>query len=198
LEVELKPVILLFGKMSIFEQDVKEYAGFAAEFDSPIRHALVNDDPCDAIRRIATKYHVARNFWRRFDEMLGITRYQPVVRALGAYPPNIGINPIEAVLRLNHDLKQIYHRDVLSASSKFLWFAWGRGIIIYDSQALTTLRTRSPDLQTKDYSNYCAAWKVLFSEYSEEIARECARQGVTSELWFHERVFDWYLWRSGK
>jgi hypothetical protein len=184
--------------MSAFEQHVKDYAYCAETFDKPVRHALANGDSLEAIRRIAGKYRVARNFSRKFDEAVGIPRYQPVVKALAAYPPNIGINPIEAVQRLTCDLKQIYHREVLSASSKFLWFWWGREIVIYDSQALATLRKRSPSLRAKDYPAYCVAWKALFSEYSEEIARECARQGVSSERWFHERVFDWHLWRNGK
>jgi hypothetical protein len=184
--------------MSTFEQDVKAYASYAAKFDTPIRQALADGDSRDAIQRIAGAYRVGRNFSRRFDEAVGIPRYEPVVRALAAYPPSIGMDPIEAVLRLTRDLQQIYHREVLSASSKFLWFAWGREIIIYDSQALATLQTRSPDLQAKDYPAYCAAWKALFSEYSEDVANECARQGAPSERWFHERVFDWYLWRSGK
>jgi hypothetical protein len=184
--------------MSVFEQDVKEYANCAAEFDIPVRHALTDDNPRDAIRKIAGKYRIARNFGRKFDEAVGIPRYEPVVKAMAAYPSNVGINPIDAVLRLTRDLQQIYHREVLSASSKFLWFAWGREVIIYDSQALAALRTHSPDLQPKDYPAYCAVWKARFSECSEEIARECASQGESSEHWFHERVFDWYLWRSGK
>jgi len=69
---------------------------------------------------------------------------------------------------------------------------------IYDCQALATLQARSRDLQPKEYPSYCSAWKALFSECSEEIAAEWARQGASSERWFHERVFDWYLWRSGK
>lgn len=184
--------------MSIFEQDVKTYANYAAKFDTRIRQMLANGDARDAIRKIAGAYRVARNFPRRYDELLGIPRYEPVVRALAAYPPNIGINPINAVLRLTFDLQQIYHREVLSASSKFLWFAWDREIIIYDSQALATLQKRSPNLQAKDYPAYCTSWKALFSECSNEIAIECARQGASNERWFHERVFDWYLWRSGK
>jgi len=184
--------------MKAFEQDVKAYTSYSAKFDAPIRHALLNGDARDAIRRIAGAYRVARNFPRRFDEAVGVARYEPVVSAMRSYHPGSGIDPIDAVLRLTRDLQQVYQREVLSASSKFLWFAWGREIIIYDSQALATLRTRSPNLQAKDYPAYCAAWKVLFSECSEEVANECARQGASSERWFHERVFDWYLWRSGK
>jgi len=184
--------------MSNFESDVNAYADYAAKFDTRIRQALANGDPRDAIRRIAGAYRVARNFRRRFDEAVGIPRYQPVVTALTAYPPSSGIDPIEAVLRLTRDLQQIYHREVLSASSKFLWFAWGRGIIIYDSQALAALRTHFPNLRAKDYPSYCAAWKTLFSKCSQEVANECTRQGASSERWFHERVFDWYLWRIGK
>jgi hypothetical protein len=184
--------------MKTFEHDVKAYTDYSAKFDAPTRHALLHGDSREAIRRIAGAYRVARSFSRRFDEAVGIARYEPVVSALRAYQPNSGVDPIDAVLRLTRELQQTYRREVLSASSKFLWFAWGRDIIIYDSQALATLRTRYPDLQPKDYSGYCLAWKTLFCECSEDVASECARQGASHERWFHERVFDWHLWRSGK
>ena len=32
---------------------------------------------------------------------------------------------------------------------------------------------------------------------ADEISAECARQNVSRERWFTERVFDWHLWRSG-
>ena len=185
--------------MSAFEQDVKEYASHDAKFVTPTRHMLANGKHREAICEIAGAYRVARNFRRQFDEGVGIPRYEPVVQKLANYPLN-SANPIDAVLGLTRDLQQIYHREVLSASSKFLWFAWGREIIIFDSQALATLRKRFPNLQPKaeGYPAYCDAWKALFSECSDEIAKECAKQQVSNERWFQERVFDWYLWRSGK
>lgn len=176
--------------MNTFAQAVEAYAKHDTEFVTPIRQALINGDALEAIRRIAGIYRVARNFPRRFDEGLGIARYEPVVRALKTYSPSGGIGPIDAVLRLTGELQQIYHREVLSAASKFLWFAWGREIIIYDSQALATLQMHSLNLRSKDYPAYCASWKSLFSEYSREIADECTKQRASNEDWFHERVFD--------
>lgn len=185
--------------MATFEQDARAYANYEAKFDTPIRKMLANGNPLEAIRKIAGAYRVARNFPRAFDEEVGIPRYEPVVKALAKYLPD-NTDSIDAVLSLTRDLRQIYRRDVLSASSKFLWFAWGRDIIIYDSQALASLRTHFPNLRAtvNDYPAYCDAWRTRFSECSDEIANECVKQKVSAERWFHERVFDWHLWRSGK
>ena len=87
---------------------------------------------------------------------------------------------------------------MISAASKFLSFFWGRDILTYDSRALATLQRRFPTLLPKDYLSYCTAWVTLFAECEEQVARECALQGASNERWFHERVFDWHLWRSGK
>ena len=84
----------MFGKMRSFEQDVRAYASFSEKFDSPIRHALANGDARDAIRRIAGAYRVARNFPRKFDEAVGIPRYEPVVKAMRSYHPSLGIDPV--------------------------------------------------------------------------------------------------------
>lgn len=180
-----------------FERAVEKYAKCWTEFDSPFRQELAKGDAEKAIRKIAGKYRVARNFPRKFDEAVGIPRYDPVLKKMQCYCSSSNIDPIDAVLRLTRDLEHVYQREVLSASSKFLWFAWGREIIIYDSQALAALQSHAPDLRPKDYRGYCSAWKNLFSECSAAVAAECARQGASNERWFHERVFDWYLWESG-
>src|SRR5688500_3905487 len=184
--------------MTQFAQDVKAYSRYAAEFDAPIRCELLYGDAHAAVSRIAGKYRIAFSFARRFDVEVGLARFAPVVNALQSYLPDGSADPVQAVLNLTSDLQRAYRKEVLSAASKFLWFLWGRDILTYDTRALATLQRRFPALPPKDYLGYCNAWVTHFAECEEQIAHECALQGASSERSFHERVFDWHLWRSGK
>ena len=180
-----------------FAEDVKSYCRFAAEFDAPIRCELLYGDAQAAVSRIIGKYRFALGFARKFDVDKGLLRYGPVVNALQSYVPDGSIDPVQAVLDLSGDLQRTYHKDALSAASKLLSFLWGRDILVYDSKALAALQKRFPTLKPKDYMSYCTAWVALFAECADQLASECARQGASDERWFHERVFDWHLWRSG-
>ena len=182
--------------MNQFAEDVRAYSRQAAEFDAPIRCELLYGDTHAAVGRIAGKYKIARFFPRRFDVDLGLPRYGPIVGALRTYHPDGSKDPVMAVLALGRDLRARYHKDALSAASKFLSFLWGRDIFVYDSRAFTALQRRFPGLLANDYQAYCSAWIAYFTESADQIASECARQGVSSERWVHERVFDWHLWRA--
>lgn len=188
----------LQADMMQFAEDVRAYSRYAAEFDAPIRCELLYGDAHAAVSRIAGKYRIAFSFPRKFDVEVGLARYAPVVNAMQSYLPDGSRDPVQAVLNFTSDLQRTYQKEVLSASSKFLWFFWGRDILTYDSRALATLQRRFPTLRPKDYLGYCSAWVTLFAECEEQVAKECALQGVANERWFHERVFDWHLWRSGK
>ena len=184
--------------MTLFAQDVKAYSQYALEFDAPIRCELLYGDPHAAVSTIAGKHRLATNFSRKFDVDVGLVRYAPVVNALQSYLPDGTRDPVQAVLDLTRDLQQIYKKELVSAASKLLWALWGRDILIYDSRRLASLQKHFPNLRPKDYLGFCSAWLTLFSESAEQIAEECAVQGVSQERWFHARVFDWHLWRSGK
>lgn len=184
--------------MTQFAEDVKAYSKYAAEFDAPIRCELLYGDAPAAISRIAGKFKLGLSFPRKFDVEVGQTRYAPVVNALQYYLPDGTRDPVQAVLDFTRDLQEAYQKEMLSAASKFLWFLWGRDILVYDSRSLVSLQKRFPTLKAKDYQAYCSAWVSHFAECAEQVAEECARQGASSERWFHERVFDWHLWRAGK
>lgn len=184
--------------MSEFSPDVDAYWKYWQRDDRRMRQTLATGDAFTAVTEIAAKYRVARSFRTRFDVGVGLRRYQPVVEALQYFQPSPTAKPVRAVLDLTKRLQSVYQREVLSASSKFLWFLWGRDIIIYDSQALKSLRATSPWLQPKDYVAYCDAWNQSFARCKDRIAEQCAEQGAPAEEWFHQRVFDWHLWRLGK
>lgn len=184
--------------MTEFAEDVRAYSRYAAEFDAPIRCELLYGDAQGAISRIAGKFKLGLSFPRKFDVEMGQARFGPVVNALQYYLPDGTRDPVQAVLDFKCDLQETYQKETLSAASKFLWFLWGRDILVYDSRSLVSLQKRFPALQPRDYPGYCSAWVSLFAGCAEEVAEECARQGTSSERWFHERVFDWHLWRAGK
>jgi hypothetical protein len=179
-----------------FANDVRAYSQYAAEFDAPIRCELLYGDAQEAINRMARRFGMVSGFARKFDVERGLPRYGPVVAALQSYLPDGSRDPVEAVLDLTRDLQSKYRRHLLSASSKILWSLWGRDILIYDNRSFLTLQRRFPNLRPRDYPAYCLAWVTMFAESAEEIAKECANQKACNERWFHERVFDWHLWRS--
>ena len=181
-----------------FANDVHAYSQYAAEFDAPIRCELLYGDAHEAINRLARKFAIVGGFARKFDIDRGLPRYGPVVTALQSYLPDGSRDPVEAVLDLTRDLQGKYQKHLLSASSKILWALWGRDILVYDHRGFLALQGRFPQLRPREYQGYCLAWISLFAECADEIAMECARQKACGERWFHERVFDWYLWRSAR
>ena len=191
------PMIASLEKLS-FAADIRAYSQYAAAFDAPIRCELLYGDAHEAIDQLARRFAIVGGFARKFDVDRGLRRYGPVVAVLQEYLPDGSRDPVEAVLDLTRDLQSKYQKHLLSASSKILWALWGRDILIYDNRALQTLQRRSDHLRPRDYQGYCLAWVAMFAECADEIAEECARQGACGERWFHERVFDWYLWRSAK
>lgn len=184
-------------RMSRFAADVRAYHQYAAEFDTPIRCELLYGDPLVAVARIASRYKIARYFPKRCDLDQGLPRYGPVATAIQKYPADGSKDPVMAVVALTRDLTEHYQTDLLTAASKFLSFAWGRDVFVYDPHALKALQTRFPTLKPRDYQGFCSAWVAAFNECADEISAECTRQNVSAERWFTERVFDWHLWRSG-
>ena len=181
-----------------FAADVRTYRHFAAEFDAPIRCELLYGDAHSAISRIASKYNFSRFFPRRLDLDLGLPRFAPVVNALRAHVPDGSQDAVVAVLELAATLRETYRKDVLSPASKLLSFLWGRDVMAYDQRAFSELRSYFPSLAAKDYPAYCSAWAACFTDFEEQIAEECSRQGASTDRWFLERVYDWHLWRSEK
>lgn len=101
--------------------------------------------------------------------------------------------------------------DALSATTKFLWLKVQSPIIIFDRRARAALRSKPADIE-----DFCHRWRNSFEVHAPEIARVCSNllevrrycvdpeavtprfmEQVVSQAWFHERVFDIYLWTVG-
>ena len=101
--------------------------------------------------------------------------------------------------------------DALSATTKFLWLKVQSPIIIYDGRARSALNAKKADIEA-----YYHRWRDSFDVHAPEIAQACSNldqvrrycvdptaltprfmEQVASQPWFHERVFDIYLWTVG-
>ena len=96
----------------------------------------------------------------------------------------------------------------MSLTTKFLWLKIKQPILIYDAQARIALETKDGDL-----AGYYKKWQEKFKIKQYEIEDVCSKlpnmylyahskddvtkqyiKRISSEPWFHERVFDIYLW----
>jgi lambda repressor-like predicted transcriptional regulator len=161
--------------------------------------------------KAAIYYRVIRNFER---EEYG-DRLQPVLEALdNTRRPSSAKATVSCVESLRTSLSRSYPKDTLSASSKFLWLRYMSPVIIYDARAKKSLREKS--LKPGDsYQSYCEAWTKGYESHQSAIAAACRKlpavrkftaasdktlaevKAISEQPWFHERVFDNYLWHMG-
>ncbi len=120
------------------------------------------------------------------------------------------------VVDLASTFQRSYGKYAISAASKFLWIRFQSPIVIYDSQVFWSLRENSStQLAEGYYEPYRKEWLHRFADCKEAILSACIElvraksfsfahsmpddelMGLVSERWFHERVFDKYLWSGG-
>lgn len=138
-------------------------------------------------------------------------RYQAVLEALSEVHDATEANTVEVVEALRQTVSNAYGgRNVLSATTKFLWLKLKAPVRIYDSQARCALGTAE-----NDYRAFYAAFTKKFMAARHEIEHACLRlsevlsysaaptmsreqiNALTSQIWFKERVLDIYLWNLG-
>lgn len=172
-----------------------------------------HDEKLEALQKAAAFYRISRNLPLSGDEAKGLPRFKPLLDVIDTVKrddfrsdPVAGIHKVEAAIS-----KRYGGKGVLSLTTKVLWLKLKRPVIIYDAQARSAIGTRAGDL--KGFYN---DWRKEFQRHSHEIARVCAKlekmgvysvngpratpnliHKVASTRWFHERVFDVYLWNKG-
>jgi hypothetical protein len=157
-------------------------------------------------------FQVARNLPRRFDVDYGLRRYEPLLSAFLQFNQMdvSNSNFIQIMEHFVDALADAYGGDrLISLSSKLLWLRYREPFIIYDSRARNSL-----DTPYGDYPRFVSSWKNAFQLQRDDIANACEdildnlefvffspgidyveeANEVVSESWFHERVFDHYLW----
>jgi hypothetical protein len=165
-------------------------------------------DACDQLRSVAQGYSVMRNFKA---EGSGVVRLGPVWAALKEVPRPVSDEDAKAcVAQLVTTLERIYHRDLWSAASKFLWMRFREPIIIYDALAWNWMRAHHRCSAGGGYNGFYDGWRTSFEEHRgdvnvacEELLRAQVRrflcpsdvtevefEAAVSSRWFAERVFD--------
>ena len=194
------------------------YLNLWSETDKSYFEALSNnvskEKKLAAIKTVANVYSVARNLRTRYDVDEGLERFEPILDILESVNiDNLKNTPIDEINSIRKLISTRYGgNDVLSLTTKFLWFKKRSPVLIYDSQALKALNCKSGDLK-----GFYKKWHTEFSFHEEEINDVCSRleqihpymsisdtvitkkeiRKISSEKWFRERVFDIYLWKKG-
>lgn len=172
-----------------------------------------NENKLTALKNAGGFYRVARNLPSEFDEKKGIARYQPVLEILDEVDQNqFQVNPVERILEIERKISEKYgNRNVLSLTTKFLWLKVKQPILIYDLQARIAVGTENGNLDA-----YYEKWQEAFKKHQNQVKNACSKlpdlhlyavdqevgtkeyiKDVSSKSWFHERVFDIYLWSKG-
>lgn len=165
------------------------------------------------LRDVANDYRIARNFKTLARER----RLAAALRALDAVTVRITeSNVVSSVDDLAKTFKRTYGTRSISAASKFLWFKFRSPVVIYDSRAREYLNRKCrPKIAGSDYKKYRTEWLRQFANCRDDIRSACTElrrvkdfspaadisDGKFSSLvgakWFHERVFDKFLWWNG-
>lgn len=180
-------------------------------------HAAVNGGDRNAklaaLSEAAVLFRIARNFHSAHDEGIGLARYEPVLNVIDTLQAEqFSEDLADAVLEVRDKLSKLYGgRNLVSATTKFLWLKLLSPIIIYDKQARVAIGTRDGDLHS-----FYDAWLERFDSHREAIALASqslvelgeytidptrAKPDYISSLvhneWFQHRVFDIHLWHIG-
>jgi len=120
----------------------------------------------------------------------------------------INNNPADVVNSFSKDIANVFEteRSFISMSSKLLWFKFKSPVIIYDTRAKKAIKYKSDN-----YAEYIKEWEKQYLKKQAQIKTACNNvakldksffysgfnRKILQEKWFHERVFDIYLWEIG-
>lgn len=199
-----------------FEYCSLQYLNQWLSYDKGYCDALAScdkDNKITALRNAGGFYRVARNVPSEYDEKKGLARYEPVLEIIDSLKPDdFKDDPVKKIDEIAKSISNKYgDRGVLSLTTKFLWIKIKQPILIYDSQARIAIGTENGDLLA-----YYEKWREGFEGNKEEILEACSKltdmnkyavnqevgtkeyiKAVSGETWFHERVYDIYLWSKG-
>ena len=162
----------------------------------------------EALRKAMHHFRISRSFSGVADN----AKANLIIDALDQ--ANSGA-PADNVHSLATRFKKEFDLFNLSAASKLLWWKHKSPYLIYDSQAVKTLRKLGHRFETRNYADYERSWRSAYDRYEGEIERAAASLIVlhpfiahwhstpdsiaelASQPWFKDRVFDMALWDNG-
>jgi hypothetical protein len=192
------------------------------EFVSALRRNNAQSHRRKYLVEAATYYQVIRSFPKKWDASQRLDEALIELDAVLSSVSNIltPTNVDDAVKTLAAQLGSKYKKKnksqkLVSAASKFLWICRRTPVVIYDDRAKKCLTTMNAAPGTT-YASYRSAWRAQFPKYETQIRLACrdlsrssvknfarnsiAKRRLNSVLrtrWFHERVFDKFLWWNG-
>lgn len=169
-----------------------------------------DDDKLLALKKAGALYGVARNLPTKFDDERRYGHVLDILKEINK--EDFEKDPLKTILAIEKRISEKYgNRGVLSLTTKFLWLKIKQPIIIYDSQTRIALETERGDLKA-----FYKKWHQEFEAVKSEIEQACKKlenlhlylpnqredlkkeiKKISNEAWFHERVFDTYLWYKG-
>jgi hypothetical protein len=176
-------------------------------------HEFMSETPSAGQVRLALKYfRVARNFKGLSDGTA-----EEISKALIEVSDDREASPPDKVVLLASRFKVSFNQSNVSAASKLLWLRNRSPHLIYDSRAVNALCRLGKKFDKADYLAYCGAWLEEYKKRSDEISlaarglitlpreytaafelTDCELTQIVNSDWFLERVFDIYLWETGK
>ncbi len=163
------------------------------------------------LREVAIYYRVARNFKTIVED-----RLDGALKAIDAVKHPITDENVDSTVRgIAKAFKSDYDKNLISAASKFLWILHKAPVVIYDARAISTLRSCGEKFGECDYKGYRKGWLAQFVVHEKSIQKACAEliqvkdyslahamadkelASLVRNRWFHERVFDKFLWWNG-
>jgi hypothetical protein len=199
-----------------FEYCSLEYLNQWFTYDMGYCQALATGNRSEkltALKSAGGFYRVGRNLPSEYDEKKGLMRYEPVLDIIDPIEPNhFENNPVNKIFQIERRISEGYgNKNLISLTTKFLWIKIKQPIIIYDSQARKALGTENGALDA-----YYKKWREEFKANQREIVEACSKlpdmnkyavnqeigtkeyiRKISDKTWFHERVFDNYLWNKG-
>lgn len=156
-------------------------------------------------------FRIARNF-------IGIREKKnkdELVEIINSVITNQSFSSQKKYSELLYRFKKRYKKELISATSKILWFVDSKeDFIIYDTLAIANLR-KHRFLSIKDgeekYFEFCDKWRDFYSTKEQQIESAVNRVKkfyesipnfdngefeIMNKKWFRMRVLDMYLWNS--
>lgn len=180
-----------------------------------------NEIDAKQLGKLAAKYMVARSFKKDGSDGAVDRRWTTAAAHLkqawhGTRPINDEVHALAGRLGKVAPKTGTTEQKLISAATKFLWFAGKHNVRILDKRAVVALSqlTSLRGLGT-DYSTYATAWQEQFSAHQRELEKAVSKlpaqlawtridpkfhaeaKAVFQEAWFTDRVFDKYLWTIG-
>jgi hypothetical protein len=154
-------------------------------------------------------YRVTRNWPGN-----GIERFKPLLEILDEISdskPSTTLERTQAVAKVVKKLKPHTEKELFSLATKMLWIWFKQPFIIFDKNAASSLGLNS--LSINQAEKYYNKWESAFDNEMSGIEEACRHlpqqrswlkhgdkitdnelESLSGELFFHQRVFDNFLW----